>query len=99
MASQTQLAVVAAGTASTTRRSAAIPFCILALVQASPKLFAYAHRRLVEIVESGETPDPAKVHALHTLRVVVLDARQTKILGDFFELTVLTALSACKKTE
>ena len=91
--------MVAAGTTSTTRRSAAIPFCILALIQASLPLFSHAHQRLVQIAESHDIPDPAKVHALHTLRVIVLDARQSKMLGEYFERTALVALACCKSSE
>lgn len=91
--------MVAAGEASTTRRSAAIPACILALVQASLPLFAHAHKRLVEIIEASNTPDKARVHALHTLRTTVLDARQTRFIGDFFERTAIVALAGCKSAE
>lgn len=95
----TQLDIISEGTASTTRRSAAIPFCVLALVQSSKPLFTLAHDRLVGLAQNPESSDKTKVHALHTIRVTVLDARQSKFLGEFYEKTAITALSGCKSPD
>ena len=45
-------------------------------------------------VDNTQSSDVTKVHAFNTLKIVLLDARQTKLLDRYFERAVMTALHA-----
>jgi hypothetical protein len=83
-------------TLSTTRRSAALPFSVLSIVAADKALLDRAVDKLIELghVHNAQTSDTTKVHAFNILKIVLLDARQTKLLPRYFEKTVMTAVDA-----
>ncbi|KAJ9099210.1 hypothetical protein QFC21_004090 [Naganishia friedmannii] len=88
-----QLAFIATGQASTTRRSGAIPFAVLALVHSNNDLVGEAFSRLSQIVRDAEN-DPARIHAMHSIRVMLLDARHSHLFKRYFEETLILALNA-----
>lgn len=84
---------------SITRRSAGVPFCILgcltAIIPTDPVSFDPAFSRLLEIAESKTTDilDESRVHAMNTLRTILLDAKATALVAPYLERTFLLAIS------
>ncbi|WVO13844.1 hypothetical protein L204_101467 [Cryptococcus depauperatus] len=91
-----ELIVISSDQISTTRRSAALPYSILSIVSSSEQLLERAITCLLDFarVDNEMTSNATKVHALNVLKVVLLDARQTKFFDTHFERSVLTALGA-----
>lgn len=90
-----EMGVVAQGNLSTLRRSAALPYSILALVSNDKKLLDSAIEQLIEMARLGvASSDTTKVHAMNTLKIVLLDAKQTKLFPIYFERTLMVALAA-----
>ncbi|KAL7425015.1 hypothetical protein Q5752_000702 [Cryptotrichosporon argae] len=80
---------------STTRRSAALPYSILAIVCHSPVLLDRAVDRLTELARvEAASSDVTQVHAMNILKIVLLDARQNKVYTKYLERTLLVALEA-----
>lgn len=81
---------------STTRRSAALPYCILSIVSGNVKLLDAALSELFELarVSNESSSDDTKVHAFNSIRVVLLDARQAFIFERYFEQAVVLAVDA-----
>ena len=80
---------------STTRRSAALPHSVLAIVTGDQDLLDKAFDRLIDLARADNTKssDVTKVHALNILKVIVLDARQTRFFDRYFEKAVMTAVN------
>ncbi|EAL20900.1 hypothetical protein CNBE2610 [Cryptococcus deneoformans B-3501A] len=91
-----ELRAISSDQHSTTRRSAALPYSILSIVSNSEALLEKAVTSLLEFakVENASTSNVTKVHALNVLKIVLLDARQTKWFDVWFERSVITALQA-----
>ncbi|WVQ75014.1 hypothetical protein IAR50_004622 [Cryptococcus sp. DSM 104548] len=81
---------------STTRRSAALPYSILAIVSGSEALLERVLLSLLEFarVDNDKTSNVTKVHAFNVLKIVLLDAKQTKWFDVWFERGVITSLRA-----
>ncbi|KAK8849592.1 hypothetical protein IAR55_004927 [Kwoniella newhampshirensis] len=81
---------------SITRRSAALPYSFLSLVANDPALLDIAIISLLDMasVKNSTTSNITKVHAFNVLKIVLLDARQTKFFDLYFERGVMTALGA-----
>ncbi|WVQ66397.1 uncharacterized protein L199_004577 [Kwoniella botswanensis] len=93
---QHDLRTIASDQHSTTRRSAALPYSILSLVSFDEELLNTALTALLDLarVDNEDTSNVTKVHAFNVLKIVLLDARQTKWFGQWFERGVMTALGA-----
>ncbi|WVQ79286.1 hypothetical protein IAT38_001382 [Cryptococcus sp. DSM 104549] len=93
---QHELKAIASDEHSTTRRSAALPYSILSIVSASASLLETALTALLDLarVDNTQTSNTTKVHAFNVLKIVLLDARQTKWFDIWFERGVLVALRA-----
>ncbi|TXT12824.1 hypothetical protein VHUM_01225 [Vanrija humicola] len=90
-----ELETVALGQLSTLRRSAALPYSFLALVSSDEALLDTAVERLIDMAKLGpDTKDETKVHAMNTLKIVLLDGKQTRFLPRYLERTLLVALRA-----
>jgi hypothetical protein len=65
-------------------------------VAADKVLLDRAVDKLIELghVHNAQTSDTTKVHAFNILKIVLLDARQTKLLPRYFEKAVMTAVDA-----
>jgi hypothetical protein len=95
-AQQADLEALRVATASTTRRSAAIPFSILALVHGDKASFLRAFASLIEVAENAEasyTP-LVQTHALNVLKVVILDGRQAPYFQFVAERATTVALQS-----
>lgn len=92
--SQSDLTALRVATASTTRRSAAIPYSILALVHGDKVLFTEACNLLLQVAENegDRYTSLVQTHALNTLNVIILDARQSGFFPLVAEQTTTTAL-------
>lgn len=90
---QHQLAFIAKGDAATTRRSGALPYAVLALVHGDSSLFDEAFMGLSDIVR-GSAGDSAKIHAMHSIRVMLLDARHSYLFKRYFEESIVISLNA-----
>jgi hypothetical protein len=89
------LETVAKGQLSTLRRSAALPFAFISLINGDLALLDCTIERLVEMAKLGNaSSDVTKVHAMNCLKTVLLDAKQTRYLSTYFERTVMVALAA-----
>lgn len=84
-----ELDAIAAEDISTTRRSAALPFCILALVDRDLELFKVAHSRLSKYIQDDKQLETVQVHALNILRQIMPDAKQS-FSGKPFTIPTLT---------
>jgi len=93
---QNELDIITTDSLSTTRRSAALPFSVLAIVSADQTLLDKAFERLNELakVDNSRSSDITKVHAFNILKIVLLDSKQAKLLDRYFERAVMTALHA-----
>ncbi|WWC73595.1 uncharacterized protein I206_107567 [Kwoniella pini CBS 10737] len=93
---QHELLTIASDQHSTTRRSAALPYSILSIVSSDEALLDTALTSLLNLakVDNKATSNVTKVHAFNVLKIVMLDARQTKWFGVWFERGVITALRA-----
>lgn len=69
---------------------------MLAIVAADVKLLDVAFEALNELarVDNTASSDITKVHAFNILKIVLLDAKQAKLLDRYFERAVMTALHA-----
>lgn len=95
-----ELDTVVLGQLSTLRRSAALPYSFLALVSADEALLDTSIQRLVDMAKLGpETKDETKVHAMNTLKIVLLDGKQTRFLSRYLERTLLVALRAFESSK
>lgn len=88
-----QLDFIAQGDAETTRRSGALPYAVLALVHGDMGLFDKAFLRLTSIV-ADSSRDSAKIHAMHSIRVMLLDARHSHLFKRYFQKSIITSLDA-----
>ncbi|WWC92899.1 uncharacterized protein L201_007861 [Kwoniella dendrophila CBS 6074] len=93
---QHELKTIASDQHSTTRRSAGLPYSILSLVSSDEQLINTALTALLDLarVDNGKTSNITKVHSFNVLKIVMLDARQTKWFSQWFEKGVMTALGA-----
>ncbi|WWC65932.1 uncharacterized protein I303_108554 [Kwoniella dejecticola CBS 10117] len=93
---QHELRTIASDQHSTTRRSAALPYSILSIVSSDEDLLNTALKALLDLasVDNDATSNVTKVHAFNVLKIVMLDARQTKWFSTWFERGVITALRA-----
>lgn len=84
------------GLVSTTRRSAALPYCVLSIVAGHPGLLDVALTQLFELarVSNENSTDDTKVHSFNTIRVILLDARQANSFERYFERAVVLAVDA-----
>ncbi|ORY34822.1 putative death-receptor fusion protein-domain-containing protein [Naematelia encephala] len=91
-----ELETITQDSLSTTRRSAALPYSVLALVSSDKALLDKAFDRLVDLarVDNTKSSDITKVHAFNIMKIVLLDAKQTKLLDRYFERAVMTSLEA-----
>ncbi|WVW86816.1 hypothetical protein I302_108871 [Kwoniella bestiolae CBS 10118] len=98
---QHELRTIASDQHSTTRRSAALPYSILSLVSFDEELLNTALSALLDLarVENKQTSNVTKVHAFNVLKIVLLDAKQTKWFGQWFEKGVMTALGAFESAD
>ncbi|WRT69593.1 uncharacterized protein IL334_006582 [Kwoniella shivajii] len=96
-----ELNTIASDQHSTTRRSAALPYSILSLVSSDEELLTTALNSLLGLarVENHDTSNVTKVHAFNVLKIVMLDARQTKWFTQWFEKGVITALGAFESAD
>jgi hypothetical protein len=94
--SQDELRIITTDSLSTTRRSAALPYSVLAIVANDVALLDQAFEVLNELarVDNTSSSDVTKVHAFNILKIVLLDARQSKLLDRYFERAVMTASHA-----
>ncbi|KAL1406561.1 hypothetical protein Q8F55_008267 [Vanrija albida] len=92
---QEELDTIALGELSTLRRSAGLPYAFLALVSSDEALLDTSVERLVDMAKLGPaSKDETKVHAMNTLKIVLLDGKQTRFLSRYLERTLLVALRA-----
>ncbi|GMK53867.1 hypothetical protein CspeluHIS016_0104530 [Cutaneotrichosporon spelunceum] len=89
-----QLDVVAEGKLSTLRRSAALPFTFLALLSDPTQRDRALDTLLSMAAISSPSSDATKVHAMNTLKIVLLDAKQAHALPRYLEQTLTTSLQA-----
>jgi hypothetical protein len=91
-----ELQAITDDTLSTTRRSAALPYSLLSIVAGDEQLLDTATKRLLDLarIDNNASSDVTKVHCFNILKVVLLDARQSKLLGKYFEDTVMMAVEA-----
>ncbi|WWD20217.1 hypothetical protein CI109_104693 [Kwoniella shandongensis] len=91
-----ELTTISSDQLSTTRRSAALPYSILSIVSNDIHLLDTAVTALVNLarVDNLSTSNVTKVHAFNVLKIVLLDARQTKYFDRYFEKGVMMALGA-----
>lgn len=90
-----ELATVEEGRLSTLRRSAALPFSFLALVSGDKAQLDRAVDRLLAMAAlSSQTSDTTKVHAMNTLKIVLLDAKQARHFPLYLERTLTVSLQA-----
>jgi len=73
-----------------------LPYSVLAIVANDMALLDQAFQALNELarVDNAASSDVTKVHAFNILKIVLLDARQSKLLDRYFERAVMTALHA-----
>ncbi len=90
---QAELAELQATTTSTTRRSAAMPFRIMALVHVHKALFLHAVQTLQNTAADDAKTDTVQTHALNVMRVLILDGRHAHLLEYVAERTAIIALS------
>jgi hypothetical protein len=95
---QQQLDFIAEGDAETTRRSGALPYAVLALVHADTGSFDKAFIRLAAIVKDSER-NSSKIHAMHSIRVMLLDARHSHLFKRYFEESIIISLDAYQTEE
>ena len=88
--------MVSRNSLSITRRSAALPYSVLSIVSGDQLLLDQAFDCLMDLalVENKRSSDVTKVHSFNILRVILLDARQTKMFDRYFERAVTSALNA-----
>ena len=81
---------------STTRRSAALPYSLLALVVVDRELLNITVNRLVDVarVDNERSDDVTRVHAFNILRIILLDTRTARHLDRSFERVIIMALEA-----
>ena len=92
---QAELDTISSGRISTTRRSAALPYAISALVSSDRERLDYAFDRLIQLAKlDGESSDDTRIHAFNILKIVLLDSRQSYLFDRYFERAVITALAA-----
>lgn len=91
--SQQQMDFISSGDAATTRRSGALPYAVLALVHRDRELFDAAFGRLANIVKDSSS-EPARIHAMHSIRIMLLDARHSQFFKAYFEKSMILALDA-----
>lgn len=93
---QLEIAAITDDTLSTTRRSAALPYSLLSIVAGDEILLSSAVHRLLDLarIDNTKSSDITKVHAFNILKIVLLDAKQSKFLPKYFEDTVMTAVQA-----
>ncbi|EIW71615.1 hypothetical protein TREMEDRAFT_27287, partial [Tremella mesenterica DSM 1558] len=85
---------------SITRRSAAIPYSFLALIGGNVVLLDKAIDRLIDLAQvEHDSSDKTKVHAFNIMKVVLLDAKQTKYLDRYFERAVIVALRGFESSD
>lgn len=90
-----ELNTVAEGQLSTLRRSAGLPYSILALVAGDQRLLDHAIAELNAMADvKAATSDETKVHAMNTLRTVLVDAKQTRLLPRYLESSIMVSLAA-----
>ncbi|BEI84050.1 hypothetical protein CcaverHIS002_0406540 [Cutaneotrichosporon cavernicola] len=89
-----QLDVVDEGKLSTLRRSAALPFTFLALLSDRTQRDRALDALLSMAALSSPSSDTTKVHAMNTLKIVLLDAKQSHALPRYLEQTLTTSLQA-----
>lgn len=89
--------VIAQVRMSTTRRSAGVPYGVLALAQVLIRTHASevdaALECLLATAESDHVPDESRVHALNVLRTIVLDGKLAGYMGRFNERCFRLAIS------
>ncbi len=68
---------------------------MLAIVSSDQKLLDVAFDALIKLASlESKSSDTTKVHAFNILKIVLLDAKQSKLLDRYFERAVMTALHA-----
>lgn len=83
---------------STTRRSAGLPSCIMALLvgtsQYIPSLLPRAMERLLAVAsdDTGAVSDHVQIHAMNALRVIILDTTLKRRIMPFIEQGFLLAI-------
>ncbi|KAK4688723.1 thyroid adenoma-associated protein, partial [Tremellales sp. Uapishka_1] len=91
----TELEMIANDKLSTTRRSAALPYSVLSIVYGDKALLDQAVTALSELAKvDSPSSDITKVHAFNILKIVLLDARQTRLFSRYFEQVVMVAVRA-----
>lgn len=75
--SQSEIALIALEEIATNRRSAALPFCINALVKKNSRLFDLAHSRLSDLISSPDTEGDVKCHAMNIIREIMMESSNT----------------------
>jgi hypothetical protein len=70
-----------------------LPYAVLALVHRDGELFGKAFSKLSTIVK-GSSKDAARIHAMHSIRVMLLDARHSQSFKGHFEESITLALDA-----
>jgi hypothetical protein len=90
-----EIANISADEISTTRRSAALPHSVLALVAGDQMLLDKVFDKLIVLASvDSASSDTTKVHAYNILKIVLLDSRQAKLFDRYLERAVVTALGA-----
>lgn len=96
---QTHLESIISKKISITRRSAGVPYCILscltAIIPTDRPTFDFAFARLLEIAESktADILDESRVHAMNTIRTVLLDAKASERVAPYIERCFLLSIS------
>lgn len=75
--SQSELGLIASEEIATNRRSAALPFCINALVKKNNQLFDIAHCELSRLIGSTTVEGAVKCHAMNIIREIMMDTNNT----------------------
>lgn len=90
-----ELATVEEGKLSTLRRSAALPYSFLALVSGDAAQLDRAVDCLLTLASvASPSSDSTKVHAMNTLKIVLLDAKQARLYPRYLERTLTVSLQA-----
>lgn len=92
---ENELDTVSKGKLSTLRRSAGLPYSILAIVAGDQKLLDVTINRLNSLAQvKAVSSDDTKVHAMNCLKIVLVDAKQTRFLPRYLESSIMVSLAA-----
>lgn len=80
---------------SITRRSAGLPYSVLALTNGNGEMFDTAVTRLLSLAQLDHPSSAVtKVHCFNILKIVLLDAKHSRFVDKYFERAVIAALRA-----